>query len=211
MGYSELVFAKIRKARLRLQNIWLKNRDCSIISDNCLAGMIYHDYNMRFNSPTINCTIHAYDYIRFLQYVINREDISNIEKVPTKEGEAPKGILNGNVRIEFTHYSSFEEGLSKWKERVKRINYDNMLLLMTEKSVKRDLLEDFERLEYRHKVALVHLPYSQISSSIYLRGFEENEKVGYIFGKYKWWGMTYYDQVNWVKILNRIYQEKRDE
>ena len=204
MVYSEFVFAKMRKIRLRLQSIWLKNRDCSIFSDNCLAGMIYHDYGMKFNSPTINCTIHAYDYNRFLQYVINRDNLSNIEKVPTVIGEAPKGILNGDVRIEFTHYNSFEEGLSKWKERAKRINYDNMLLLMTEKSVKRELVEEFERLNYNNKVALVHLPYNQFASSYYLKGFEKAEKVGYIFGKYKWWGMTYYDQINWVKILNRI-------
>jgi len=206
MSYSEVVFAKMRKARLCVQNIWLKNRDCSIFSDNCLAGMIYHDYGMRFNSPTINCTIHAYDYNRFLKYVIDRENICNIEEVPTAEGEAPKGILNGDVRIEFTHYSSFEEGLSKWQERAKRINYGNMLLLMTEKSVKRELVEEFDCLNYRHKIALVHLPYSQCISANYIKGFENQDKVGYIFGKYKWWGMTYYDQLNWVNILNNIKQ-----
>ena len=32
----------------------LKNNNITILSNNCLAGILYHDFQMKFNSPTIN-------------------------------------------------------------------------------------------------------------------------------------------------------------
>lgn len=199
---SDIVFAKMRKLRLAIERLQLDNRECTIIADNCLAGMLYHDYGMRFNSPTINTFIHAYDYNLFLKYLLDREDISYIEEVPSCDGECPKGLINGKVRIDFTHYDTFEEGARKWKERVKRIDYDNMYIIMTEKSVRSELVEEFCELPFAHKLALVHKPYPGLKDTSIIKGFEKEGKLGYIFGKYKWWGMNYYDQVDWVNFLN---------
>lgn len=202
MVLSDIVFAKLRKIRLMQERKKLRNTDCTIISDNCLAGMLYHDYGMRFNSPTINTFIHAYDYNRFLEYIINKQDISNVTQMPSSPGECPKGLINGDVRIDFTHYRTFEEGAAKWKERAARINYDNLFVIMTEKSCRKDLVDKFNSLRFKHKLALVHREYPDLECAKVVKGFEREEKLGYIFGKYNYWGMNYYDQIDWVSFFN---------
>lgn len=44
----------------------LKNRDFSIICSNCVGGVIYHELNLPFLSPTINLFIKPSDYIKFV-------------------------------------------------------------------------------------------------------------------------------------------------
>ena len=39
----------------------------TLICNNCLAGCVLHDYNMRFDTPTINLWIPFPDYMKFLK------------------------------------------------------------------------------------------------------------------------------------------------
>ncbi len=63
------------KIKEKLRNIYLwylrrlfKNApELSVISNNCLGGMVLHDRGLRFNSPTVNLWIPAHDYVRMLQ------------------------------------------------------------------------------------------------------------------------------------------------
>lgn len=48
-------YRKILRGRIDKKNrSLLKNRDITIISANCVGGVIYHDLGLAFNSPTIN-------------------------------------------------------------------------------------------------------------------------------------------------------------
>ena len=42
------------------------NEDTTIISNNCFAGRIMQDLNMKYNSPTLGLYIWASDYIEFV-------------------------------------------------------------------------------------------------------------------------------------------------
>ena len=44
----------------------LKNKDFTILSCNCAAGILYHRYNHPFLSPTINLWIEQNDFLNIL-------------------------------------------------------------------------------------------------------------------------------------------------
>ncbi len=60
------------KYRKRLRN---KNKTPTIISNNCIGGIIYHDLGLEFMSPTINLFFKNEDFFTFLndiEYYINQ-------------------------------------------------------------------------------------------------------------------------------------------
>ena len=58
--FFRLTFAKKRNKKL-------KNKNFTIISNNCWGGMIYESYNLRKDSPTIGLFIMPKDYIKFIK------------------------------------------------------------------------------------------------------------------------------------------------
>ena len=58
---------KIRSRKLQKFRTMLKNKDFTMLTENCLAGIVYHDFGMQFRSPLINGGFSTEDYIKFLQ------------------------------------------------------------------------------------------------------------------------------------------------
>lgn len=115
-----------KKRRIRK----LANPDFTIIASNCVGTIIYHDLGVPFLSPTINLTIGMNDFVRFAE---NLREYMEEEIVEIKdEKDCPAGML-GDIRINFVHYDSFEEGVRKWQERKKRINWDNLFFIGSER------------------------------------------------------------------------------
>lgn len=199
-----VMFPLLRYLYIRSNRFLLENNRITIICNNCLGGFLYHDYKMKFCSPTINLFIHAYDYNRFLYYIANKLPIVDLVDITKDDDECPQGLLNGDVRISFVHYHSFDEAKKKWLERVQRIDYNNLFVIYCQASVREDVLAEFDKQPFRHKIALVNKEYPNFSSCYVIKGFEKEEKLGYIFDKYKWYGLNYYDQVNWVKLFNSV-------
>lgn len=70
----------------------LTNKNFSIICNNCVGGILYHELGLKFMSPTINLFIEAGEYISFLkkmEYYLNYE----FAKLPFKH----KVILQAGV------------------------------------------------------------------------------------------------------------------
>lgn len=40
--------------------------DCTIISSNCISGMICHDLGLKFRSPTINLYFTCHNFVLFI-------------------------------------------------------------------------------------------------------------------------------------------------
>lgn len=47
----------------------LKNKNFSLITNNCTGGFIYHDLGLRFNSPTINLFFYKDHFFTFLEHL----------------------------------------------------------------------------------------------------------------------------------------------
>ena len=101
----------------------------TIICTNCVGGLIYHNLGLQFMSPTINLTIKNADFIKF---ITNFDHYLNLELVPepaTYNEGCPVGRID-DIRIIFNHYKTFAEAKEKWDERKKRIDFDNLYIMM---------------------------------------------------------------------------------
>ena len=117
----------------------------------------------------------------------------------------PVGDLNG-CQIHFMHYHTFEEAFAKWKARSRRINFQNLLVILVERDgCTYEDLQAFDQLPFTNKVAVVHRPYPDIKSALVFPGYENREEVGTITDWVsRFSGRKIYDKVDWIEILNRL-------
>lgn len=188
------------------KNRRLKNRDVSIISSNCSGAFIYYDLGMRYLSPTVNLSIEMNDFVKMvknLRWYMEQELVELNEK-----SECPMGML-GDVKIYFIHYDSFKDAKTKWEERKKRINWDNIFIVGSEKDqCTYDTIKNFEQLPYKNKVIFTHKEYPEFSSAYCIKGFEEKEELGVITNfKDQILKRRYLDDFNYVEFLNHMRRE----
>lgn len=188
------------------KNRRLKNRDVSIISSNCSGAFIYYDLGMRYLSPTVNLSIEMNDFVKMvkdLRWYMEQELVELNEK-----SECPMGML-GDVKIYFIHYDSFKDAKTKWEERKKRINWDNIFIVGSEKDqCTYDTIKNFEQLPYKNKVIFTHKVYPEFSSAYCIKGFEEKEELGVITNfKDQILKRRYLDDFNYVEFLNHMRRE----
>lgn len=160
----------------------LRNTDFSLITNNCIGGIISHDMHLRFLSPTINL---GFDDAEFIRFVANLDEYLRlpVEEVVEKKCDYPVGVIHGSagmVRIFFMHYKTFEEAVAKWEERKKRVNMDNIYVIMEGNSCDEKMLEDFDKLDFEHKVVLTDGIHENIRSSFPI--------LGDFYGKSYWYG-----------------------
>lgn len=141
-------FRFLKKRSYRNKN---KEKNITIISSNCIGGCIYNDLGLKFNSPTINLFFEANNYIKFCQ---NLKYYLNTELIESKDTKAtyPIGILD-DIKIHFLHYSNFFEAKEKWDSRKKRVNYEKLFFIMTDRDQCNDIhVTQFLNLPYKNKV-----------------------------------------------------------
>lgn len=193
---------KLRKIYFAFSRQRLKNKSFTLISNNCLAGCVLHDFSMRFDTPTINLFIPFPDYIKFLTNLKNyvSKDIEDI----TGDSPYPIGLLGGVIHLHFLHYKSFDEAVDAWKRRCRRIHWDNLRIVLVERDgCTESDLKAFDELPYSHKIALVHKDYSNIKSSFLIKGFEDCSELGNVMTFVNSLGRKHYDQFNWRQFLNQ--------
>ena len=110
--------AKLRNCVIRfreqiyLQSLRKKNRNLNptIVCNNCVAGVIYHNLGLRFNSPTINLFIKGADYLEFVKHF---RYYSNCDLIDVCDPSLPypvgkliaKDEEHRDIVIYFQHYS----------------------------------------------------------------------------------------------------------
>ena len=182
----------------------LLNQDPSILSNNCVGGVISHNLGLRFNSPTVNLYIPAEDFIKFLENLdfYLKQDL--IEK-HRPDISYPVGVLQ-DIEIHFVHYESFDAAKAKWLERCRRLNMDNLyVILVCRDGYTMEMISRFDRLSYAHKVALVPFPMPEISCAVYIESFpKDGQEVGNILTwTSKLSAKRYVDLWDYVSFLNK--------
>ena len=99
-----------------------------------------------------------------------------LKYTPTVQIVFPTYLL-GDVEINMNHYNNFDEAEKKWNERVKRINWENLLVTMFTED--ESDLEIFDTLPYEKKVCFVPFK-SNLKSAFYLPAIGNED----IFWKY---------------------------
>ena len=178
----------------------LQNHTMSVLSINCNGAFILHDLNEQFRSPFVNLYLSPTDFLKYLKNIPHymQAELTFI----TSEKNYPFGQLD-DLTIHFMHYHSEQEAANKWAERTKRINLDNLFVMMTDRDgcTYQDL-QEFDRLPFENKVVFTHKPYPELKSAFYIKGFENQTQVGDLFEFSGWNGKKYYDQLDYVNWFN---------
>lgn len=179
----------------------LSNKNFTIISSNCIGGVLYKELGCKFLSPTINLYILPEDFLKFvknLEYYLQQE----LKFIESTNYNFPVAQLL-DIKIYFMHYKSEKEAKEKWVERSKRINYKNIFIIMTDKDgCTEKQIKDFDNLPYENKVIFTNRKANQYSSEYYIKGFEHLNSVGDIINYSNLLGIRYYDQFNFINWLN---------
>lgn len=180
-------------------------KTASIISMNCTGGILSHDLGLEFLSPTVNMFMRAEDFVKFCENLKHYLSIDHFvvctDKSIIEDRTYPIAYLD-DLTLFLVHYSTIEQAEKKWNERKKRINWDNIVILNTDREGMTDALKDrFEKLPYR-KVMFTHLPDEMHPSCFYLKGYENEPCVGIITDPEGWKGLRPVDQYDYVKLLN---------
>lgn len=109
----------------------VESKNLTIISNNCIAGVLYHDNKMKFYSPTINLFIKEEDFVIFCEHL---DEFLKCELVEERFQDSfpvmSLKIDNYKVEIYFMHYKSYNEARNSWNKRKNRINKNNLLFLL---------------------------------------------------------------------------------
>ncbi|UDM70612.1 DUF1919 domain-containing protein [Vagococcus fluvialis] len=191
-----------------LNQFRLKNKDFTIISDNCWGNFMYEKVNLPYNSPFIGLFIYAEDYLKMLDnlsYYLNQE-LTFIEHskwedlMPNKNiiGTYPVGILD-DIEIHFLHYKTADEAYNKWNRRKDRINYNNLFIKISERALcKEEHIIKFNELPYKNKVCFTKNKYPKLKSCVFLPECKNTP-----FVQDEWLHQKkYFDIVTWLDTGN---------
>lgn len=137
---------KIRQIKISSSHSFQK--DVTILSNNCFAGILYHDLNKKFLSPTINLMISPDD----LLFLADNIGYFNSDIIKTESNyKFPVGKLltpKKEITILFNHYSNFPVAKEKFHIRSKRIS-NNIFILLNVKKLNDDLAYKFKKIKFK--------------------------------------------------------------
>lgn len=138
------------------KHLQLLHSQLSILSLHCFGGLVSHLLTLPFLSPFINLYSEELPFLSMLrdprttlsgELEFQRMDYNRQECHPF-----PVFSLNG-LPLHFQHYSDVDIARDSWNQRMLRINWYNLMVVMYTNS--RDVLERFDALPYAKKVCFV--------------------------------------------------------
>lgn len=196
------IYRKIHRFFLRKR---LKNRDFTLLAPTCIAGVMYHELGCKFLSPTINLWMYDKDFLKFvknLKHYLSQE----IRFVKTPGEETPTGYCD-DILIHFNHYHTEEEAASKWYDRCKRVNFDNLYIIMADQPdggvITHEDMLSLKELPVRNKAVLsirdyddidyiVHLPKDPVKECVNMYMFDKSP----VLARFRW--ERVWDYVKWI-------------
>lgn len=194
--------------------------DFTIISNNCWGGMIYESYNLPKESPTVGMFFMADDYIEFLRDLRGYVD-GMLTFIPPQEsrwkdapqvsrderyGTYPIGVLsNGQNSIEifFLHYHSEQDAREKWDRRVKRINWDKLLIKFNDQNgCTSQNVRDFISLPFKNKLFFTVRQWPQIGGAAQYTLIRQFPRYDYVMASYEPFGKSRYIDI--TKVINSL-------
>ena len=183
------------------------NHDVSIISMNCIGGILYHDLGIQFRSPTVNLFMRAEDFVKFcenLGYYLSIDEMKECKDPSIIEGRQYPIAFLGDLTLFLVHYQTVKQAQEKWNDRKRRIDWNNIVILNTDREGMTEALMDrFEVLPYK-KVVFVHREDREHPSAVYIKGYENQQSVGIITEHKGWRGLRPIDQFDWLSFLNKV-------
>lgn len=198
--YKKMLYIKINGAldkRLKsFRRRRLCNTDFSIVSNNCWAGYVYRRYGLPYLTPTVGLYFFADEYIKLcsdfkeymqkpLEFISYTESKYKDRLEEKKQTNVPIARL-GDIEVVFLHYATRQEAEEKWKRRVERINYDNLIFKFSKMSgATGEHLKQFDRFDFSKKICFVPSgDDSDIKCGVHFRSVSGNGEINNDTGEY---------------------------
>lgn len=197
---------KLRRWLNRIINRRIAKYDdgITIISQNCIGGVIYNFYGMKFCSPLINMYIEADDFVKLVN---NQSYYLNLDPVLIDDARYPLCAL-GDIKLHCLHYKSYNDVLEKWKARKARINWDKTLIIMTDRDgfCERHY-EEFDKFP-GNKLLITSGGGGENICGVYtMKGFRNMPSVGTLSDFSNIFGKKYFMEIDFTRILRNIIDE----
>lgn len=175
----------------------------SMFGNNCLAGVFYHDAGRQFTSPTVNIAMDGEDYMRFLERPQHYFD-HPMEFITWPGYSFPIAHID-DIEVKFVHFKTPEEAELKWRERSKRVVWDNLYIVATNHDGANtdSFMERFDKLPYKNKVMFVSKEYPQYDWAVLVPQFKGRYQVRVMTAFANFKGQRYYetcfDLAGWIR------------
>lgn len=202
--YNPLAIIRRKKMQCRLLN-----NGFSLICPNCLGGMLLHDLQLPFLSPTVNLMMYQREFVKFvldMDYYLSQKlrfyDDPDYACPCAKLGDGNKAVT-----IHFTHYKNKDEAEQYWQKRIPRINNDNLFVIAMEKDgMNKEDIVRLGTLKIRGLVVFTAHNYSDIPYACWIPKYQTDGVVGnilvrsYLNDKKEY--ERYFDFVKWFNEAN---------
>lgn len=183
---------------IKLAQSTFEKQKISIISQQCIGGVIYHDMGMQFLSPTINLYLEAKDFIEMVE---NLEEYMKQPITVKKENDRIIGEL-GKIRVIFRHYDDVEVAKQKWEERKQRIIWDKIFIICTDRDGFDDeCFERFKRLKYPKALVTRNHKWKDEEFCIYLEKYSNESCILDTIPE-----REFYEENKIIELLNKAYK-----
>jgi len=192
----------------------IREEKISILSNNCLAGIIYKELGLKVLSPTINMSCIGRDYITFLEhykYYCSKEMRAYTEEDYERCRKGfhdfiPKGMIDNKITWIFNHYLDAETGIEAWKKGLERLNYQNIVALAALQSDEEAY--DFEALPIKRKLGFYYKEL-HLEHVIHVKEFNDLQERYHFEGNWLAYVVQYGSSLNqciphvdWIKFLS---------
>lgn len=186
--FKKWILNRPYEIRRSLDKRRVKNKDFTIISNNCWAGKAYQYLDLPYLTPTVGLYFFAEDYLKFIKnlYYYISIDLEFIKASDSKyfsvlkeknQAHVPIGKLD-DIEIIFLHYSNETIAKEKWEYRKKRINFDNIFLKFSNMNLcTEDMLEEFDSLVFDNKFMLNNRKKTVYKSEVYWNGLSNEREI----------------------------------
>ena len=174
---NPLAVSRRKKMRTRLNN-----SEITLLVPNCLGGILFHDLNLEFMSPTVNLMMTQTDFVKLVNNLdcYLREDFRFYKH---EEYSCPCAYLK-DLSIHFTHFQTESEAEEAWHRRAGRINRNNLFICCMERDglSKEDILSLAE-LEVKGIVVFTAHDYEDIPYTVFVPGCIKDGQVDNLLKK----------------------------
>ncbi len=187
------IIKKAKKKLIDLKFKQIKDKDFTIICNNCWAGHIYQKLDMPYLTPTVGLFFYMPCYIQFLENLECYLSTSLVFVESSKYDLAnerrsihwyPIATLN-NIEIHFLHYASENEALLKWNKRKARINRNRFFVVGSERDLcDESIIRRFQKLTYQNKVFFTANKYNYNDVSlVHIKDYEKQGCIGDVYAQ----------------------------
>lgn len=190
----------------------LKNKSVAVISNNCTGGYVYQYFGLEYCSPTAGLFLTGEDYVKLCTDLkgyfskglvfISSENSKNKAMLCGSHnwGNYPVAYL-GDIEVYFMHYRSKEEAEQKWKRRISRVDFNNLMLMFAESDMSTPTdIAAFCELPTKNKICLSYRDYG--TKTIFCQRVADMEIPS-------WHPDIVLSSVCWKEIINEVL--KKDE